>query len=408
MSSPSSESHPGFGATVAALSFGQLVSWAALYYTFTSMVLPMQRELGWSNTVLMGAFTLALAVWGAASYAVGAAIDRGHGRAVMTTGSVFAALSFVLWSQAVSPWMLYAAGVAMGIAMAMTLYDPAFSVLTRRYPERYREGITTLTLVGGFASTLAFPVVASLLACCGWRGTLLFIAGGLLLVIAPLHAWALRGPALVAAPAGVDESSDSTLRQALNTRAFWLLATAFTFFAFATAALWSHAMPAFASKGVSDAQVLVVLMCVGPAQVAARLFYAGLLRLGWRISLHRLGVFVLAGLPLGLTLFALADSMALLVVFALLFGFANGLVTIVRGGLVPEYFGRTNIGRIGGALSAIALFARAAAPLAAAWLLLPLPGYRELVLVLAGLGVVALLAFALAHAPAAVLDGASR
>ncbi len=400
--------HPGFGATVAALSFGQLVSWAALYYTFTSMVLPMQRELGWSNTVLMGAFTLALAVWGAASYAVGAAIDRGQGRAVMTAGSVVAALSCVLWSQAVLPWMLYAAAAAMGMAMAMTLYDPAFSVLTRRYPERYREGITALTLVGGLASTLAFPAVAGLLACCGWRGALLLIGGVLLLVIAPLHAWALRGPALVAAAEGVDESADSTLRQALATRAFWLLATAFTFFAFATAALWSHAVPAFASKGVSDAQVLVVLMCIGPAQVAARLFYAGLLRLGWRISLHRLGVFVLAGLPLGLTLFALAESMALLVLFALLFGFANGLVTIVRGGLVPEYFGRSHIGRIGGALSAVALFARAAAPLAAAWLLLVMPGYRELVLFLAGLGVVALLAFALAHAPPAVLDDASR
>ena len=70
---------PTFRSTVAALAAGQLVCWAALYYAFTSFVLPMQRGLGWSKPALMGAFTLGLAVWGAASYAVGAAIDRGRG-----------------------------------------------------------------------------------------------------------------------------------------------------------------------------------------------------------------------------------------------------------------------------------------------------------------------------------------
>jgi cyanate permease len=82
-----------------------------------------------------------------------------------------------------------------------------------------------------------------------------------------------------------------------------------------------------------------------------------------------------------------------------LFGIANGLITIVRGGLVPEYFGRTHIGRIGGALSAVGLLARAAAPLISAWLLLALQGYRELLLLLAALGLVAAISFWLARAP---------
>ena len=60
--------------------------------------------------------------------------------------------------------------------------------------------------------------------------------------------------------------------------------------------------------------------------------------------------------------------------FALLFGAGNGVLTIVSAGLMPQYFGRTHVGRIGGALSVVSLVARAAAPLAAAWLLLALPG----------------------------------
>ena len=84
--------------------------------------------------------------------------------------------------------------------------------------------------------------------------------------------------------------------------------------------------------------------------------------------------------------------------FAALFGAANGLITIVRGGLVPEVFGRAHVGRIGGAMSAIGLLARAAAP-AAALLLSALGSYRELVLLLAALGAVAVVSFWAAPRP---------
>ena len=91
--------------------------------------------------------------------------------------------------------------------------------------------------------------------------------------------------------------------------------------------------------------------------------------------------------------------MAALLVFATLFGVSNGLSTIVRGNVVPEFFGREHVGRISGAMSAIALMSRAAAPLLAAWLLLAVPGYREVVLVLAVLGFGSWAAFALARSP---------
>ena len=61
----------GYRAAVGALAAGQVVSWAALYYAFSSFVLPINDALGWDKPMLMGAFTLGLGVWGAASYAVG-------------------------------------------------------------------------------------------------------------------------------------------------------------------------------------------------------------------------------------------------------------------------------------------------------------------------------------------------
>jgi predicted MFS family arabinose efflux permease len=270
-------------------------------------------------------------------------------------------------------------------------------VLTQRYPTRYRDGITTLTLVGGFASTLSFPAIAALLgAGLGWRGALAVLGAVLLGVVAPLHAWALRGPMRVAGPAQADALADSTLHEALRHASFWLLTLCFTLYALAQTVLWAHVMPAFEDKGVSAADALIVLMTVGPAQVAGRLLYVAFGR-GW--SLRVLGALVLGALPVAMALFAVGRSLGALLVFALVFGLANGLVTIVRGALVPQYFGRSHVGRIGGLMSAIGQVARAAAPIAATALLAVLPGYRELMLVLAGLGVLAVVAFWAARPP---------
>jgi len=387
---------PSFAATVAALAIGQLLCWAALYYTFSSFVLPMMRELGWSKPLLMGAFTAGLAAWGLASYVAGAAIDRGHGRAVMTLGALLGAAACAAWSQVQSPWLLYASCVALGAAMAMTLYDPVFNIVTHRYPTRYREAITALTLVGGFASTLSFPACVWLIGAIGWRGALLAIAASLLLVAAPLHAWALRGTARVAAPARADAAADATLREALRHPTFWLLTVSFTLHAFVIAALWAHVMPAFAARGVDEGATLAVLIWIGPAQVAGRFAFAWL---GRALSLRRVGLLSLIAIAAAFALFAWSAHPAALLAFALLFGAGNGLLTIVRGGLLPEYFGRSHVGRISGTLSAVSLLARAAAPLAAAWLLLALPGYRELMALLAVVAACAWLAFLAARAP---------
>ena len=386
----------GYRTVVVGLALGQITSWAVLYYGFSSFVLPMMRDLAWPKATLMGAFTLGLAVCGVANYAVGVAIDRGLGRRVMSLGSVLGALSCALWSQVHSPWMLYAAFTLGGAGMAMTLYEPAFSVLTKRYPTRYRDGITTLTLVAGFASTLSVPAVGWLISGLGWRDALWVLAAVLGLGVAPLHAWLLRGPAVVAPPRRHDGRDDATLQGALRTPAFWQLLTAFTLYAFASTALWAHVMPAFQSKGLSEAQAVAVVVWIGPAQVAGRFLYAWL---GRGVTLHRVGLWVMLGLPLALGLFAVSRSLPPLLLFALMFGTVNGLVTIVRGGLVPEYFGRAHVGRIGGLMSAVSLLARAAAPLGAAGLLLLVPGYAELMLLLAGLGLLAAGVFAMARPP---------
>ncbi|MEN9316869.1 MAG: hypothetical protein RIS35_3262 [Pseudomonadota bacterium] len=396
-----------FRATVYSLALGQLLSWAFLYFAFSSFVLPMRQSLGWSEPELMGAFTLGLGVWGLASYGVGAAIDRGRGRAVMTLGGVLGGAGFLLWSGVETLPVLYAAWALIGASMAMLLYEPAFAILAKRYPRDYRGGITTLTLFGGFGSTLSFTLVAWLIARHDWRTALLLIALIQLMFVAPLHAWALRGrpnadppPGGASSPRGTDSAGEATLREALRGASFWLLTAAFTLYAFVAAGIWAHMMPALASKGQTASQALEVVVWFGPAQVLGRLAFLLLDRhYATSQATRAMGIVVLGSLAASLTVFALAESTWALRLFAVTFGISNGLVTIVRGGIVPEYFGRTEVGRISGTMSAISLVTRAFAPVLTAWALVALEGYGPMLAMLAGLGGLAVLSFAAARKP---------
>ncbi len=415
----------GYRSAMLMLSLGQLVCWAALYFAFSSFVLPMQLDLGWSQSVQMGAFTLGLTIWGLAALPVGAAIDRGHGRSVLVGGSLLGGAGFLLWSQVSEPWMLYAVWSLLGVAMSMTLYEPVFAIVTRRYPLHFRDGITTLTLVGGFATTLSFSAVLWLIQALGWRAALVVIGVVLLAVIAPLHALAMRGEGgqarqdgdgqaggqdgeataltgsgqsdklpLQAAPAAAH--TDASMAEALHCAAFWLLAATFAGYSFVAAALWAHVIPALHAKGLGESQALAILIWVGPAQVASRVLFRFC---GTVLTPRRLGYGVFFGQALAFLLFALADSESGLIAFAVLFGVVSGLAAIVRGNLVPAYFGRAHVGRIGGALSSSGLYARAAAPVGAAALLAWPMGYEAVMLVLAAISLFALLAYALARKP---------
>src|SRR5215203_556364 len=84
---------------VSALSITQLISYGTLLYAFALLIEPMENDLGWSKAALTAAYSMALLSSALFAMPVGRLIDRGHGRAVMTGGSILAALLLALWSQ---------------------------------------------------------------------------------------------------------------------------------------------------------------------------------------------------------------------------------------------------------------------------------------------------------------------
>ena len=345
----------------------QILSWGTIFYTPVLIVPLIAQEHGWSMSFAMGGFSVALLVAGLIAPYVGRSIDRFGGHVVMTIGSLVGALGLVLIGYADNRIAYYAVWMVLGVAMSANLYDSAFATLGRIFGAGARRPITALTLAGGFASTVGWPATHFLLEAVGWRGTYLIYAALLACISAPLHAFLLpRDRAVVDVPKSDDvKVPDKVLPP--HGLPFILVASAFTAYAFVPSGLAAHLLAIFARSGIDAGTVVWIGALFGPAQVGARL-----IEFSFGRNLHPLWVvrFALGVLLCAFVMLAIFGFSPLVAAcFALLFGGANGLVTITRGAVPLALFGASGYGRLMGRLAAPFLLMQAAAPLVMAFVI---------------------------------------
>lgn len=369
-------------AALAALSVTQIASWGPLYYAFSVLMKPMQTELGWSRDLLVGGHAVALLVWGLSAYPTGRLIDRYGGRLVMSVGSVLATLAFAMLAYTHSVAVYYAAWVVAGVAMALCLYEAAFTVLTIAYRERSRWAITVLTLAGGFASTVFWPITQTLVDAYGWRSAVLWLAAIQFALCLPLHALALPGASRAVA---VAEKKVAQGHAWLRSPAFWLLAISFTANSFVTAAISVHVIALLGERGLVASDAVWLGALIGPMQFSGRLME---FLFGKRLPATGVGTVTVLLLPASLVMLMIAGaSIPILMAFVLLYGAGLGLYTIVRATTPAELFGRDNFGALNGALAAPSLFARAAGPIGASFVVTASGGYAAALWMLLGITV---------------------
>jgi len=380
---------------VPALGATQIISWGTLYYAIAVLGASMRAELGLSAGVLFGAYSLSLLLSALTARTVGRAIDRLGGRTVLCIGSLCAAAALFAIAHVHSAVELYLAWSLAGIAMAMTMYDAAFATLSQHSGTAYRTALTALTLMGGLASTVFWPVSLKGLEWLGWRDTFVGFAALQFVICLPLHVVFVPRLTPVEKPGKIAAVPDSgSLPAPSRRRAFVALAVAFAFNGFIVSVLTVHLISVLQGKGLTLDAAVWVASFFGPMQVAGRVAEFSI---GRKFSPRSIGAVALWLLVVALlVLLAVDGQIALALLFAVAFGCSNGVVTIVRGTVPAELFGRTGYGSTLGSLAAPALFARAVAPFAFAPLASPqTASFGWLVLLLAmALGSVA--AFAIA------------
>jgi Major Facilitator Superfamily len=380
---------------VPALGVTQIVSWGTLYYSIAVLGASLRADLGISASLLFGAYSLALLISALTAPLVGRAIDRHGGRAVMSAGSAFAAIALFLISQVHSTIALFFAWSVAGVAMAMTMYDAAFATLSQHSGTSYRKALTALTLMGGLASTAFWPASLKGLEWFGWRDTLLAFAALEIAVCLPLHLLFIP-PGTLAPEPGKAGTAEGRGRLPADKRraAFVWLAIAFAFNGFIVSVLTVHLITMLQGKGLTLATAVWVGSFFGPMQVAGRLLEFSI---GRRFAARSIGIAALSLLVVAVSvLLALNGQLALALLFAVLFGSSNGVVTIVRGTVPAELFGRAGYGGTLGSLAAPALFARAIAPFVFAPLAVAESAMVAGLLVLLAMAVLSVVSFGIA------------
>jgi MFS family permease len=381
---------------VAGLSITETVSWGIIYYGFPIMLRPMEQELGWSRTALTGAFSVGLGASALAALPVGRWLDRHGPRALMTLGSCLGVALLLVWAHVHTLPALYVCWFGLGLAMAATLYEPAFAAVVSWFHSRHRDrALLTVTLTAGLASTIFMPITSWLLGRMDWRSTLLVLAVVLAVLTIPIHAFVLRQAPKASAPGATTRAATSsatgvTLHEAVRTVVFWVLTAAFVVGNFSTIAVTVHLIPYLADRGYSPTVAALMIGWMGAVQLGGRLLFAPIAtRFGYRWVTAV--IFLVQGLAVAQL--ALVSHLPTLVPFVVMLGAANGMATLARATTVAEIFGARHYGSISGAMALGANGARAVGPVGASLLQAGLGGYEAMfwtltaTLTLAALGV---------------------
>ncbi len=344
---------------ITTLGIAQILAWGTSFYFPAVFAAPIVADTGWSLGFVVAGTSIGLLVAGLVSPQVGQIIDVRGGRPVLTASSICyaAGLAGVGLSPALPVYLL--AWVVIGVGMGTGLYDAVFAALGRMYGTDARGPITNLTLFGGFASTVCWPLSAFMIEHIGWRTACLVYAALHLLLVLPLQ-MAVIGHA----PAKVNtKQSDQEIRARGETSIenealiFSLLAAVLSIAAGVGSIVVVHLLIFLQARGLDFAAAVGLGALFGPAQVAARVVE----RL-FGSHYHPIWTMVASCLLMTVGLLMLFASVPALPIVILVYGAGYGVSWIGRGTLPLALFGPARFPQLMGKLAFPSLIVQAVAP----------------------------------------------
>jgi len=363
---------PSLWRIVPVLGATQILAWASSYYLPAVIAKPIADSTGWPLSLVVGGLSIGLLASGIISPRVGRTIEERGGRPVLAFSSVLLALGLSSLALSRGLPVYLASWIIIGLGMGSGLYDAAFATLGRTYGEKSRQAITALTLFGGFASTVGWPLSAYLVDIVGWRSTCWVYAALQLGVVLPIYIFVLpreERRKLAQATAPVGPGTPGEVRPGNGTDArfrllFILLAAGFTLGDVIWSVLSVHLITILQARNVSMQEAVALGALVGPSQVSARVIEMLTGRFHHPIwTMIGSAVLVTAGV-------ALLWAGGPLVAFGfILYGAGGGIRSIARGTLPLALFGSIGYAVVMGRLAMPSLLAQSVSPMIAAWVL---------------------------------------
>jgi MFS family permease len=349
---------------ICALGFAQILGWGTSFYFPAVFATPIIAETGWPLGYVVAGTSIGLLIGGLVSPQVGKLIARYGGRPVLLSSSVLFAVGLVGIGLSTSLPMYLACWAVVGLGMGTGLYDATFATLGRMYGAKARGPITTLTLYGGFASTVCWPFSALLIDLAGWRNACLIYAAIHLLVSLPLQALVVRRAARDDTPSGASGASAATSAMRNQTAIFVLLALAMSIAAGIGGILIINLLIFLQARGLDFATSVAIGAMFGPSQVAAR-------GVEWMFGskYHPVWTLIVGCVLMAIALVMLYGGVPALILTIVIFGSGFGISWVARGTVPLALFGAARYPQMIGKLALPSLIVQAIAPTVGAWLI---------------------------------------
>ncbi len=348
-------------------------------FVFSLFVKPLEESLGWARGETMAGFTLFYLMVGLASPIVGRFVDRYGARPVIPAGALMMGLGFVLVSRVSLLYVFYIGYVIVGIGASAMGLVPCSAVISNWFRRKRGTAVGLMAAGIGAGGVVMAPVVGFVLEHFDWRAAYLSMGILIMAVAIPLSLLLIRTkPAELglypdgdSGPPGQDvdqtrpggERHGYSLRQALRTPAFWLIAVAFAFSNFANMGSLQSAAPFLDDIGYPTAMAASALSAIALGSGSGKIIF------GWlcdKMPADRacaIGIALqLAGVLLLLTVRA-DTPLALIWVFALTLGLGIGAWLPTLSMLASTNFGLLYYGAVFGALNLAQSLGTATGPL---------------------------------------------
>jgi MFS family permease len=360
--------HASRPVTITALGIAQILGWGTSFYFPAVLAPPIVADTGWALAWVVSGTSIGLLVAGLIAPKVGAIIDRRGGRPVLAVSSLLQAAGLCCIGLAPNLPMFLLGWIVLGGGMGTGLYDAVFAALGKLYGRDARTAITNLTLFGGFASTVCWPLSAFLAENFGWRGACLVYAALHLIVSLPLQMAVMPPLSKVPSDLPGDATADASAIKGAPLRheglILLLIASILTIAGAIGSIVIVHMMIFLQERGASFALAVTLGTLFGPAQVGARV-----VERMFGASYHPVWTMIASCVLMLAGLIMLVGGTPLLWLTILIYGGGYGIMWIARGTLPLALFGPERYATLMGRLAFPSLIAQALAPSAGALLI---------------------------------------
>ena len=379
--------------------------WVLGYY-----VTPLEEEFGWSRTLLQTGISVSLLVSGIASPLAGRMIDRYGPRRSIIWGTVLTCASYVLLAttSSILEWYLYFA--INSFFRGFMFYIP-FQVLISRWFDRKRGRAVGIMAMGFSLGGFLMPLMQQIIDNVGWDASFLFAAAILAVVFLPIGLFMVRdhphdkglevdgeSPRAGAGAGGPRTFTGLTVKQAIRTWNFWVIALAFATFFFAMFGWMFNGTPVYESMGISRETISLILALQAFGGLISRPTFGLLAERIPSIELASVGLAAIMSAGMLLLLFLHDGNLTLAVVLFLccwMIGSAGG--PVLEPLILPKTFGLAHFGAIMGTLFMIETIGQFLVPTVGGAIYELTGEYRLLLVVNVGCLALSMVFFTLAH-----------